>query len=306
MKKFGNYQYVGGPMSDRDQKEVGSKFWNEGKWENFVLPFLPKDCRGLSLVDMGCNAGIFLKMAEDKGFSKVIGIDANKEAVKKAILYRRKNGGTYDIQRRYMAKSIEHLPVVDFTILANAHYYFPINLWLDYLDKLIVKTRYCIIVTAKKREVTCKASADPTEIRKYFKNWEQVGEMLEPSLEGDPYPRRLWGLCFKSCFIERVPTEGLYSSNKEQISFWPELDKGVKPLETEYYKFLKVYRRKRGWSDSKIKRFIIKKAELFENIKKNGMRDAIIINHQNKVTDGSHRYEIMRYLGHKTILVRKI
>ena len=305
LKQFSNYQYIGGEMTKRDKQEVGSKFWNEGKWNNFVLPFLPKNCKGMTLIDMGCNAGIFLRLAEEKGFDQVVGVDSNKAAVKKAILYRRKNKGTYRIYYKHMEKVIDILPVADFTILANAHYYFPINNWLDYLDKLVTKTRYCIIVTAKKKEVTCKASANPDMVENYFRNWDKIGNTIEPPLGGDPYPRRLWGLCFKSPLIERVSMDSLYSSNKNQISFWPELDKGIEPLNTEYYKFLKKYRGKRKWPQERITKFMLDKAELFESIKKNGMRDAIIINRKNKVVDGSHRYEIKKYLGHKTILARR-
>jgi hypothetical protein len=72
MKPFAHYQYVGGKMSPRDKQEANSKFWNQGKWTNFILPFLPKNCQELSLVDLGCNAGLFLKLAEDKGFDKII------------------------------------------------------------------------------------------------------------------------------------------------------------------------------------------------------------------------------------------
>ena len=77
-------------MSERDKQEKGSKFWNKGKWDNFVLPFLPDDCGEMTLIDMGCNAGIFLKLAEDKGFKQVIGVDSNREAVKKALFYKKK------------------------------------------------------------------------------------------------------------------------------------------------------------------------------------------------------------------------
>lgn len=55
-------------MTERDKKEVGSKFWNQGKWDNFVLPFIEDDCKDMTLVDVGCNAGLFLKLAKDKGF----------------------------------------------------------------------------------------------------------------------------------------------------------------------------------------------------------------------------------------------
>src|SRR3989344_8412572 len=98
MKKFEEYQYLEGePMTERDRQEIGSKFWNSGKWDNFVAPFLPQDRKELTLIDVGCNAGLFLKLAEDMGFGQVIGVDSNEGAVKRGLAWRDKNRGKYQI-----------------------------------------------------------------------------------------------------------------------------------------------------------------------------------------------------------------
>ena len=87
-----------------------------------------------------------------------------------------------------MEKCIDKLPVADYTILANTHYYFDIHDWLDYLDKLISKTRYCTIVTAAKREKRYKAPSDTAGIKYSFRHWKKAGEVPELPLEGDPFP----------------------------------------------------------------------------------------------------------------------
>lgn len=84
MKPFETYQPLEGEiMTERDRKQVGSKFWNRGKWDNFVKPHFLNDCNGLSLVDMGCNAGLYLKYAKDMDFGRVIGVDSNTESVER-------------------------------------------------------------------------------------------------------------------------------------------------------------------------------------------------------------------------------
>jgi SAM-dependent methyltransferase len=304
MKKFSEYQCVEGePMSERDVQEVGSKFWNKGKWDNFVLPFLPKNCAGMTLVDMGCNAGLFLKLAEDKGFN-VIGVDSDREAVKKALRYRKRNNGNYKILFEHMERVIHALPMADFTVLANSHYYFPISDWMDYVDELRTKTRYCIIVTAEKRPIIARASADLPSIRSYFRGWDEVGFIDELPLDGDPFPRRLWGICFKSNFIEREKLDKLDNGNNVQNNFYNELDNGIEPIKTRYGRILARYRKK--WPEGKLDRFLGEKVELYESIKKCGLKKPLIVNSNGRVLDGNHRYAMLKHLGYDSSFVRKV
>lgn len=291
-------------MTDRDKTEIDSKFWNEGKWENFVLPFLPEDCSGQVLVDMGCNSGLFLKLAEDKGFERVVGVDSDKTAVERGVAWRDKNGGTYKIVLSPMESIIGELPVADFTVLANAHYYFTINDWLDYLDKLQYKTRYCIIVTAEKRHKNrCWASADLPDIRRYFKNWVETGFIDELPLEGEVGARRLWGLCFKSPFVDRVAMDTLDRGNHVQDQFYAELDEGKDYHDTRYYRIIEKYRRNR-WSKERLEGWFRDRVSLYNDVKENGLKRPLYVDKDRKILDGNHRSSIEEHLGHKYPFVR--
>ncbi len=304
-KPFEEYQFLEGTeMTERDKLEVGSKFWNKGKWDNFVAPFLPENCNGMVFVDMGCNAGLFLRLAQDKGFERIVGVDSNEGAVNRGIEWRDKTGGNYKILNLPMEKCIDDLPIADYTVLANAHYYFTINDWLDYLDKLQYKTRYCIIVTAEKRHLNrCWASADITDVRRYFKTWEEMGFVDELPTEGDPMPRRLWGLCFKSPFIERVPIEGLDCGNHVQDRFYSELDSGMDYHRTRYYRILKHYRK--NWGIERLDKWFEERIRVYEDLKKNGLKRPIYVGENNLILDGNHRYAMMKTLGYKSIFIRR-
>lgn len=306
VKPFETYQFLEGEqMTDRDKIEVGSKFWNKGKWDNFVLPLLPKDCNGLTLIELGCNAGLFLKLAEDIGFGTIIGIDSNQDVIAKGLAWRDSHKGNYKMICKRMENCIDDLPLADYTILVNTHYYFTINDWFDYLDKLQYKTRYVIIVTAeKKHKQHCWASADVVDIRRYFKNWDEVGFIDALPFGDDPMPRKLWSLCFKSRFIEKEAIDKVICPNKLQDGFCAELDKGIKYDETNYYRALKKYRTR--WTEDKLRRWTLDRVAVFEDIKKNGLKKPMIINADNLILDGNHRYEVMKYLGYKNIFVRKV
>ena len=307
MKRFGNYQYVPGtPMSDRDKQEVGSKFWNDGKWDNFVEPFIHGDCAEKILVDIGCNAGIFLKRAKEKGFDKVIGVEASKEARNRGLKYRDSLDMDYEIRYANMNNCLDMLPVSDYIVMANLHYYFDIPQWLDFLDQLKMKTAHVIIVTANKREKHCKASAKVKDIQSYFRDWEQVDNVIDLPLDNDPFPRQLYGLCFKNPDIERVLMERQILANNVQEGFYDELEKGRNAHKTRYYRIMKPYRRGHGWSDDRIKRFFQERVALWEDMKKNGLLRPIMLNAGGRVVDGNHRFGMMRSLGYKTVLARRV
>lgn len=306
MKPFREYQHLPGePLTERDKTEVGSKFWNEGKWDNFVLPLLPLDCHGLTFVEMGCNAGLFLKLAQDKGFKTVVGVDSDVDAIQRGCRWRDANGGHYRFIRSKMEESIEDLPVADYTVLVNAHYYFSIDEWLKYLDRLQYKTRYCIIVTTEKRPGNrCWAQADVENVRKYFKTWEETGFVDAISTEGDPRPRKLYGLCFKSPFVERVSIDSLDSGNHVQDEFYKEIDQGIAFNKTKYYKILKPYRK--NWTEEELDSWIVRKINLYRHIENFWITNPLIISSDNLILDGNHRCQMLKHLGNKEVLVRRI
>jgi len=297
MKPYENYQqFPDEQLTERGKEEQGSPFWGEGKFNNFVKPFLKE--KG-SLVDMGCNAGLFLKMAEDIGY-QAIGVDSNKGAVEKGLKWRDDNGYKYQIIRDEMIKA--DLPIVDYTLFVNAHYYITVNDFLDYLDKLQYKTRYCVIVTDKKNHLNrCWASAEVEDIRSYFRNWQEVGFIDELPQEGK-HARRLKSLCFKSQ-IEKCSVEKLDSSNHVQDEFCAELDEGKHYTQTRYYRILRPYRK--NWSEEKLNRWMGERVRVYEDIKKNGLKTPIIVDKEDKILDGNHRYAIIRHLK-RDLFIRKV
>lgn len=307
MKPFATYQRLDGmPYTDRDKKQINSRFWNEGKWRNFVAPHLPEDGKGMTLIDMGCNAGLFLKLAEDRGF-KAIGVDSSKEAVERGKKWRDEHGYHYEIRLQKIEECLDTLPMADYTVLSNLHYYFPIDKWVEYLDKLKFKTRYVIVVTAEKNHINrCWASADVESIRNYFKGWEDCGFVDELPLEGDPDPRRLWSLCFRSFHIDKVPIDSLDSSNHVQDEFYGELDAGKHYTETKYYRILKKYREK--WGEDRLHKWIEERLRVYELVKKWGQTQPILVDFFNpdRIVDGNHRYAMLRNLGSKEVFVRKV
>lgn len=306
MKQFSNYQHVEGePMNERDKQEVGSKFWNKGKWDNFVLPFLPDDCSELTLIDMGCNAGVFLNLAEKKGFKKVVGVESNRDALRKATAYKERINADFEIFSAAMEDSLDLLPVSDYMVMAMAHYYIPISKWYDFLDQVHAKALNVIIVTAEKREKVFKAEADTESIRSYFEDWKETGYIPELPMDGDPFPRRQWSFCFQSPTLERVAIDDLELIH-DVGDLYEELDSGIDLEETKYCKALKESKKNnKRWNEKRILKRLRNKKAVYDDVKENGLKKPLVVDPKNLVLDGNHRLAMLKHLGHKYVLIRR-
>ena len=110
--------------------------------------------------------------------------------------------------------------------------------------------------------------------------------------------------------IEEVSINSLDNGNNQQRDFLKQIDAGVPILETNYYRRLKSYRQRTGskqqiWSAEKLLTFMIERIDLYLSIKLKGMLLPIIVGKQNRITDGNHRHDIMKHLGHRTIKIRR-
>jgi hypothetical protein len=303
--KFTNYQYLeDGVKTDLTDKQINSKFWGKGKWDNYVVPHFKEDVKGLTYVDMGTNAGLFLKFAEDMGFGRVVGMDINPDAVQRGLVYRAKVKGKYDLRCGKMQDLINEMPVADYMSFINSHYYLLIQEWLDLLAILRKKARYCIITAIKKKEYFCMASGYKWNIRRYFDNWELVNYVPQLPMEGDSCPRTLESFCFKNPCLERVELDKLQKGNHVQGRYYEEMDRGAHPFETRYFKIL--CRRKKGKPREDLEKWMLDKVAMYWSVKKYGIREPIIVNKHYKILDGNHRKEILEYLGYKTAIVRKV
>lgn len=311
MKPFKTYQCLPGEEENsRDKAEKGSIYWNEGKWENFVLPFLPEDCREQTFIDVGCNAGLYLELAKKKGFKRVYGIEPDKGAYNRAIKYKSNKPTDYKIANKTAQESIDWVPVADYTSLVNVHYYFKPDEFKKYVDKLEDKTRYCIIVTAEKKPNTKYAPSDIGGIREYFKKWEEVGVIDIPKDE-TKHSRHLTAICFKSRDLDRVMVNSLDNGNAQQKDFLKQLDNGLSILETDYYKRLEDYRGKTTsgqevWDEDKLVAYMWERLNLYKKIKHDGIKTVIDVNSKDRIIDGNHRHAIVEHLGDKSIIIKRV
>ena len=261
----------------------GSRFCNEGKWDNFIKPLLPKECSEMTFVEYGSNAGLFLRLAKEYSFYNVVGVERDKRDCELSKKYLDSFNIDHRIIEAQMSPDFDFklLPLADVTLLANFHYHQSIGEFLHILDKLETKSCYVIVVSVKDvfKGRHWRAQPNEEDIMVYFKNWEFIKTIKDIPSDGDVHPREMFSMLFKSSKIKRVPSDVL-SSGEEHES---------------------VRSRKLNF----IKDVISGKCqdETISDIFTNGICEPVIINRDGVLVDGYHRLSINN-LKHKTIIAR--
>ncbi len=320
MKTVHQNIFLDGKDLGENSGRLGSKFMNEGKWENFIKPLLrpvpivKDDYSDLSFLEIGCNAGLYLRLAKEMGFKDVTGIEQWEDPCRVGEKYRDSLGLDYKIINEEITQDydFEKLPCVDVVVLANFHYHIANNVFVYLLDALKNKARFVLVVSdGTARHVRWRAKPGMEDTRKFFRDWEEAMSVY-PILGDGPHPRKnMYSFLYKSK-LKRVPLDmirlrGYGESETSRITeeFIKEaLGDNVDVKRTELYHFLKS--RQKNKTAEYHADFLQKKKELARDIRDNGLKKPIITDESDYLIDGGHRFFIMKALGYKSIITRVI
>lgn len=302
-----------------DVNRKDSKFWNEGKWNNFIQPLLP--AKSYTFIEIGCNAGLFLKMAKDIGFENVIGVEGNYQILKQAMTYKEINGYDYKLVHERIGHNfdLDNLPVADVVLISNMHYYLPVDVFSKLIDNLRNRCLYCIVVSAKAKRRQGNALWDLSSVRGYFRDWQEREIISWMSTEDDPCPREtMYGVLFKGnltsinvssyydTWFEAAKKLGHKSHDlaPAMLDFFECVlaDKTFIHADTPFYDYWRVRepRKTTEWTLD----WLDYKATLAKDVQTNGMKTPIYFDHNLKLLDGIHRLCIAKVLGYEHILAR--
>jgi len=319
MRYHQNIAIDGVPQPAEYANRAGSAFFNEGKWYNFIQPLLPTDPQDRTFVEIGCNVGLYLKMATEYGFDRVVGVEADPANYEMAEKYRDAHGLDYRVLNRTVGVDFDwdELPAADVVLLANVHYYIPLNLFLPFLDRMRFKTIYCLVVSRAMRDRKHgHPLPDIDSIRLLFRDW-HAGRVLQTSsnlLDGDPHPRRLHSLLFQSD-LERQPI-GDYTRNWAAYDHQQELidlvrsGADVNLEDTDNWRYWRQRKQedKRGrkdrWTDEQLRAHVQYRLDTCCDIMSNGMKEPVLARPDRIGIDGGNRAAILKLLGYQSIIVR--
>lgn len=316
------YQNVEG-VKDAVFKDPGrkdSRFWGEGKWKTFIEPLLPAERR--TFIEIGCNAGLFLKLAMDEGYTDVIGVEACPQRMRQARQYRESNKYSYRLVHQEVGTDFEldQLPLADVTLMANVHYHLPVAVFSDLVDCLRSRTLYCLLVSARTGRRKGNARHYLESVRGYFRDWQEVevvGDWQgEEGLDkDDPAPReQMYGVLFKGCLEARdtksqwQKSVAEFGGGKDRLKIargWREFFRAVldgEEIDLEQTFLYRYYSNRPDWILDRLE----DKRVLANDIQANGMREPIYLDQKDRVLNGTHRLNLACELGYEHILIRKL
>jgi hypothetical protein len=199
-----------------------SRFYNRGKWDNFIAPLLPPNPDDLSFVELGSNAGLFLLLAAENGFGRVVGIEGDDAWMEQGCFvvdhYRRRDPRTYGRIELVHARlgpsgfgsnasclirstgpelDLSSLGRADLFLAANVLYWIEYSTALRFIDGLSASARQCIVVSV---EVPSPLGGPATleELRAAFGNaWVETACIESmPHVSDDPAARPMFSVLF--------------------------------------------------------------------------------------------------------------
>lgn len=300
-----------------------SKFCNEGKWDNFIKPLLPENhIEDSTFMELGSNAGMFLKMATDLGYREVIGIEQSKSVYRVAKKYRDEIGFKYKMLNEMVTEEFDfdRFQAIDVVLMANFHYHLVLPNFISLIDRLQFKTCYCLVVTVDAKP---KAHWLPafrlSDLRVYFKNWREVGAVHHVSPEDDPHPRAMQSILFESELKRRTLDDLWNPKNRGSVSGHRVPHTSIEMLckqvmesdhiedirDSLYYKRI-LRARCKEWPRKKIDAFVKGKIDLMYSIKENGFKRPILIRSDDRLLEGGHRRIIAKEMGYKSLITRTV
>ena len=298
-----------------------SSFFNEGKWKNFIVKFLPKDPTDMTFVEIGCNVGLYLKMASDYGFRNVVGVEAGEANCAMAERYRDAGGYDYKVLHRTVGKDFDfdEIPVADVVLLSNVHYYIHMEHFVPFLDQLRNKCINCIVVSRQmkdKRHGSPQPEADA--IRHMFRDWscERIQFTSSNMLKGDPHPRRPHSLLFRSQ-LQRQSIKDYTTRTQKYVlqQEWIDLIRAGREVVLENTQNWAYWKKRKQtdketprfrWTDDQIREHVQKRYDLVRSIMEDGVRVPLYVKPHRECIDGGNRAAILKLLGYNSVIVRII
>lgn len=270
--------------------------YHEWRWKTHVEPLLEKDGRDRTLLDLGCNAGFYMKKANRLGY-RTFGVEMDDEYIAqapKSLNITKADINLYTPRSAYL------------TLLLLVHHHQTEEQCEAIFHKLMYSTATLMVMGRHTvyRKLT-KLNPNKESLMPKLRGWDIID-----SRDSD----RFYSILLNNPrYVREFNVDDLYFATREFVSkvkgyvdFVPSFedftrrtleDIGFDPSESDFAKHLKA----RGL------RYVLGRCwqykVMIDDIRKNGLSTALIVR-DGHMRDGFHRLVVLRELGVKRVVCR--
>ena len=267
--------------------------YHEWRWNHLVGPLVDKDGTDRMLLDLGCNAGFYMRKAQQLGY-KTIGVERDLD------YFRQVPDGLNEVIFGDVNFYKPHCAYL--TLLCCVHYHQSDEQVESLFHNLMYSTAYLLVMGRHKGRV--KSIPNKPHLMKKLRGWPVID-----SREEGPF----YTVLVKNPRYDELSIEDLYRATGEFVSgikgfddFIPSFEDFVRrslddinfdPSDCEFMDYLKRRRFRYPLGRCWIYKVMI------EEIKKRGIHTALKVQNGH-IKDGYHRLVILRELGYKRVVCR--
>lgn len=271
---------------------------SQHRWDTLIKPILPENGDHRLFLELGCNAGFYLRKASELGY-QTLGVEKSDTFYKQAQYWEREE--PIGVRIEHADINDYDIPVNYITLIAQVHYWLTPDELDRLMEKLWAKSLHVLVVSRHTKASVHKSDPRREAVMDFFKDWTFLMSCLND---------KHYGLLFKNPTLREYETHNLYinqpfmRSQKFKDAFEAYIDlvltkKRFNYGNTDYWRYM----RWRGFTQK------LSRAQthyrMIKSVKRIGLTDPLIIGDHGILTDGNHRLMIAERMGIKRIICRK-
>jgi len=266
--------------------------YHEWRWKELVGPLVEPDGKDRMLLDLGCNAGFYMRKAQRFGY-KTLGIEMDDNYISQAPKDLEIIKGDVNFYKPHCAY---------LTLMCCLHYHQSKEQVEALFHNMMYSTVYLLVMGRHRGRV--KSRPDRSNLMNLLKGWE---------LRGSREAKAFYTVLVKNPRYDELSVDDLYDSTREFVSkiknfdnFVPSFEDFVRrtlddinfdPSKTDFVKYLNRRRLKYPLGRCWIYKVMI------EELKTHGIHTALRVK-GGRIEDGYHRLIILKELGYKRVVCR--
>jgi len=272
---------------------------SQRRWKVLLEPLIPPDGKGRLFLELGCNAGYYLRMASEYGYN-TLGIEREERFIEQAKYWEAQEPAGVRVE--YGDINEYEIPANFITLMANVHYWQTPEQVERIVEQMRANSLYVIMVSRHNTSERHLSDCTEKAVMEWFSEW----ELVDGRRDG-----KFFALILKNPDLREYEVKNLFNvqpfnrSKKFLEAFREFIDLNISRRRytynhTKYWNYCKW----RGWQP-KVKHHRTLRGKVM-TMERYGITRPIEVHANGIMKDGNHRLIMAEYLGLPRIIGRVV